>query len=50
MDEMMEIDGEEINRINAWRRGIVLPAADGDDTVSVATSVDGEFITPWRPV
>lgn len=46
MDEMMEIDGEEINRINAWRRGIVLPADGGDDTASVATSVDGEFITP----
>lgn len=48
MDEMMEIDSEEINRINAWRRGIVLPAAttEGDDTASIATSVDGEFITP----
>lgn len=43
MDEMMEIDGEEINRINAWRRGIVAPAGDDE---SVGTSVDGEFITP----
>lgn len=47
MDEMIEIDGEEISRINAWRRGIVMPA-DGTDgeTASVGTSVEGEFITP----
>ena len=47
MDEALEIDADEINRINAWRRGIV---ASGDDEdrgfASAGTSVDGEFITP----
>jgi hypothetical protein len=46
MDEALEIDGEEVGRINAWRRGIV-PTDDADSEVlSVGTSVDGEFITP----
>jgi hypothetical protein len=45
VDEMMEIDGEEITRINAWRRGIVATDADAE-TASIGTSVDGEFITP----
>jgi hypothetical protein len=46
MDEMMEIDGDEIGRINAWRRGIVAPEGADAETASVGTSVDGEFITP----
>jgi hypothetical protein len=48
-DEMMEIDGDEVQRINKWRRGIVAPGdADGtgSEIASVGTSVDGEFITP----
>lgn len=45
MDEMMEVDSEEISRINTWRRGIAAAGQEGD-TASVATSVDGEFITP----
>ncbi len=45
MDEMMEVDGDEIGRINKWRRGIVAPGEEGE-TASVGTSVDGEFITP----
>jgi hypothetical protein len=49
MDEALEIDGDEVGRINAWRRGIV-PTDDGDDADSelrsVGTSVEGEFITP----
>jgi len=39
MDEMLEVG--ELDRIEHWRRGI----ADVD-TASVATSVEGEFITP----
>jgi hypothetical protein len=47
MDEALEIDGEEVGRINAWRRGIVPTDGDADSEVlSVGTSVDGEFITP----
>jgi hypothetical protein len=46
MDEMMEIDGDEIGRINAWRRGIVAPEGADAETASVGTSVDGEYITP----
>ncbi len=46
MDEALEIDGEEINRINAWRRGIVATDDDHSEIASVGTSVDGEFITP----
>ena len=48
MDEALEIDGEEVGRIKAWRRGIVA-TDDGDahsEVLSVGTSVDGEFITP----
>ncbi|KAI9847837.1 MAG: hypothetical protein M1837_001730 [Sclerophora amabilis] len=40
MDELQEIGGD-IDRIEAWRRGIAVAEAD-----SMATSVDGEFITP----
>ncbi|KAI9796355.1 MAG: hypothetical protein M1833_006360 [Piccolia ochrophora] len=49
MAELQEIGGD-VNRIDAWRRGVT---EIGDD--SVGTSVDGEFITPeaaamtWRP-
>lgn len=44
MEDMLEIDGEEINRINQWRRGIMI---DESEVSSVAgTSVEGEFITP----
>lgn len=46
MDEALEIDGEEINRINAWRRGIVASNDENSEIASVGTSVDGEFITP----
>ncbi|KAF7507910.1 hypothetical protein GJ744_009944 [Endocarpon pusillum] len=46
MDEALEINGEEINRINAWRRGIVASNDEKSDIASVGTSVDGEFITP----
>ncbi len=41
-DEMLEL-GADVNRIEHWRRGI----ADSEfETASVATSVEGEFITP----
>ncbi|KIV81010.1 hypothetical protein PV11_08464 [Exophiala sideris] len=43
VDEM--IDVHELDRIEHWRRGI----SDGD-TASVATSVEGEFITPMAAV
>lgn len=46
MEEMLEIDGDEINRINQWRRGIVAEDDTGSEIGSVGTSVDGEFITP----
>lgn len=42
-DEMLEI-GADVNRIEHWRRGIA--DSEFSDTVSVATSVEGEFITP----
>lgn len=41
MEEAMVYDGLEMGSIESWRRGI----ADVEDR-SVATSVDGEFITP----
>jgi hypothetical protein len=48
VDEM--IDVEELSRIDQWRRGIA-DDAFGDDTSSVAgsvaTSVEGEFISPY---
>lgn len=37
-DEMLDV--RELDRIEHWRRGIA------EDTASVATSVEGEFITP----
>lgn len=41
-DQLQEID-VDVNRIDAWRRGVV----DGDgDGASVGTSVDAELITP----
>lgn len=40
MDELLEISGD-VSRIETWRRGIAEV-----DSQSVATSVDGEFITP----
>lgn len=40
MDEMLELGGD-VSRIDTWRRGI----ADAE-TMSVGTSVEGEFITP----
>ncbi|KEF59582.1 uncharacterized protein A1O9_04427 [Exophiala aquamarina CBS 119918] len=40
VDEMLDVN--ELSRIEHWRRGI----SDTSDTVSVATSVEGEFITP----
>ena len=40
MDEMLDVN--ELSRIEHWRRGI----SDTSDTASVATSVEGEFITP----
>jgi hypothetical protein len=46
MEEMLEIDGDEINRINQWRRGILAEDGTGSEIGSVGTSVDGEFITP----
>ena len=39
MEEMLDV--KELDRIDHWRRGI----AD-DETASIATSVEGEFITP----
>ncbi|KIV90491.1 hypothetical protein PV10_07792 [Exophiala mesophila] len=38
-DEMLDV--QELERIDNWRRGI-----PGAETASVATSVEGEFITP----
>lgn len=40
MDEMLEV-GTDVSRIETWRRGIA-----EDQASSVASSVDGEFITP----
>jgi len=40
VDEMLDVN--ELSRIEHWRRGI----SDASDTASVATSVEGEFITP----
>lgn len=40
VDEMLDVN--ELSRIEHWRRGI----SDTSDTASVATSVEGEFITP----
>lgn len=40
MDEMLEI-GDDVNRIDNWRRGI-----SEVEVESTGTSVDGEFITP----
>lgn len=40
MDEMLDVN--ELSRIDHWRRGI----SDTSDTASVATSVEGEYITP----
>lgn len=46
VDELMEI-GKDVNRIEHWRRGIADVGLQADDeTASVATSVEGEFITP----
>ena len=47
VDEMLEI-GQDVNRIEHWRRGIadVGSQAGDEDTASVATSVEGEYITP----
>lgn len=47
VDEMLEI-GQDVNRIEHWRRGIAdVGTQFGDeDTASVATSVEGEYITP----
>lgn len=42
-DEMLEI-GADVNRIEHWRRGIA--DTEYSETASVATSVEGEFITP----
>jgi hypothetical protein len=41
MDEALVYDGAELSSIDTWRRGIAEVEAQ-----SVATSVDGEFITP----
>merc|ERR1711964_540010 len=41
MEEAMVYEGTEMGSIDTWRRGI----ADAE-AQSVATSVDGEFITP----
>lgn len=41
MEEALVFDGMELNSIDSWRRGIADVEAQ-----SVATSVDGEFITP----
>lgn len=40
MDQLQEID-VDVNRIDAWRRGV-----SDADAASVSTSVDAEFITP----
>ena len=49
VDEMLEI-GQDVNRIEHWRRGIADvgggPAGADDETASVGTSVEGEYITP----
>jgi len=48
VDEMLEI-GQDVNRIEHWRRGIAdagTQVGGDEDTASVATSVEGEFITP----
>jgi hypothetical protein len=49
VDEMLEI-GQDVNRIEHWRRGIadvgVGEDAENASVVSGATSVEGEFITP----
>ena len=49
VDEMLEI-GQDVNRIEHWRRGIadvgVGENAENASVVSGATSVEGEFITP----
>jgi hypothetical protein len=47
VDEMLEI-GQDVNRIEHWRRGIADAATHvgDDDVASVATSVEAEFITP----
>jgi hypothetical protein len=41
VDEAMVFDGVEMGSIESWRRGIAEVEAE-----SIATSVDGEFITP----
>lgn len=55
MDEMVELDGDEMSRIQQWRRGIVAAGGAHDDALgpvspgvapSDTTSVEGEFITP----
>lgn len=44
-DEQLELEElSQLDRIDQWRRGIYLPA--GADEQSVATSVEGEFVTP----
>ena len=47
VDEMLEI-GQDVNRIEHWRRGIADAGTHvgDDDVASVATSVEAEFITP----
>lgn len=47
VDEMLEI-GQDVNRIEHWRRGIAdaHTHVGDDDVASVATSVEAEFITP----
>lgn len=45
VDEMLEI-GQDVNRIEHWRRGIADAGTRDDDVASVATSVEAEFITP----
>jgi hypothetical protein len=49
VDEMLEI-GQDVNRIEHWRRGIAdvgtQVGGGDDDTASVVTSVEGEYITP----
>jgi len=44
MDEMLDVN--EFDRIEHWRRGITDTEADSVIAPSVATSVEGEFITP----
>lgn len=47
MDEMLDV--EELSRIEVWRRGIADSDVNADNAsvVSGATSVEGEFITPF---